>query len=37
LQPLIRLHGHPSKVEGIAEAIVRRLEVRREGLRQVGS
>jgi sulfur carrier protein ThiS len=33
-QPLAGLHGHPPEVEGIAGAIVRHLEVRREGLRR---
>jgi hypothetical protein len=36
-QQLARLHGHPPEVEGVAGAIVRRLEVRCEGLGQVGS
>jgi hypothetical protein len=35
-QPLARLHGHPPEVEGIARAIIRRLEVRGEGLGQFG-
>jgi hypothetical protein len=35
-QPLARLHGHPPEVEGVSRAIIGRLEVRGEGLRQVG-
>jgi hypothetical protein len=35
-QPLTGLHSHPPEVEGIVGVIVRCLEVRREGLRQVG-
>jgi sulfur carrier protein ThiS len=35
-QPLTGLHGDPPEVEGISRAIVGRLEVRSEGLRQVG-
>jgi hypothetical protein len=34
-QLLTGLHGHPPEVEGISSAIVGRLEVRSEGLRQV--
>jgi hypothetical protein len=35
-QPLTGLHGHPPEVEGVSRVIIGRLEVRIEGLRQVG-